>query len=252
MPRRLPSTPWLLLLLAMPAALGAAYFVASNSAWWAALWAVLHTGPVAALRAHQAWLNAQVAELGWRAPMLYVAVYITLTGLTLPLNAPMALAAGAMFGLWEGVALTALSTSIGACISCFTARTLLRDWAHRRLHGRLAEFETGFAREGALYLLALRLIPLVPYTVINLLFGLTRLPLRMMFFCTLIGTLPSVIAFVNAGTELQNLESSASVLGGRLLVSLTLLGSLPVAANWARQAILRRKMRTAAPSSAIG
>jgi uncharacterized membrane protein YdjX (TVP38/TMEM64 family) len=167
-------------------------------------------------------------ELGWRGLALFALIYIGLTGLTLPVNVPLSVAAGALFGLWPGVALAALSTALGATVSCLSSRTLLRGWVMRRLHGRLAEIEAGLAADGDLYLLTLRLMPLVPYTMVNLLFGLTSMKLPRFFVVTLLGTLPATVAFVNAGTELQQLGDEGAVLGLRLAISLTLLGCVPL------------------------
>jgi uncharacterized membrane protein YdjX (TVP38/TMEM64 family) len=210
------------------------------SPWGAGLHDMMALRPVAVLQAHRAWLQTLVSELGWRAPALFAVVYVTLTGLILPVNVPLSLVAGALFGLWPGVALTSLCTATGATLSCLSSRTLLRGFVHRRLHGRLAEVEAGLEREGSLYLLSLRLMPLVPYTMVNLIFGLTTMPLWRIFALTWLGTLPATIAFVNAGTELENLDSAGSVLGLRLMVSLTLLGCVPLAAARLRRALLRR------------
>ena len=196
--------------------------------WQPPLYEVIHNGVVATLRVHQAELAAKVSLLGWRAAAIFACAYLVLAGANVPINVPFAVAAGAMFGLWPGVVLAALCTSCGASIACFLSRTLLRGWVLRRLHGRLAEIEAGLAEEGWLYLLTLRLMPLVPYTLVNLVFGLTTMALPQFFAVTLLGTLPATIAFVNAGTELQQLGDDGAVLGVRLALSLLLFSCIPI------------------------
>ncbi len=189
---------------------------------------VARNGALATLRSHQADLSAAMAQLGWRGPALFALIYITLAGLTLPINVPLSVAAGALFGLWPGTVLALFCTAIGASLSCLMSRTLLRGWVTRKLYGRMAEVEAGLAKDGALYLLSLRLMPLVPYTMVNLLFGLTSISLPRFFAITALGTLPATFAFANAGTQLQQLGDDGMQLGLRLGISLALLGCVPL------------------------
>ena len=197
--------------------------------------------PLGMILANRDALVAQAAAYPWSSALLFVLGYVALTGMTLPVNIPLSVAAGVMFGLVEGIALASLATAIGATLSCLSSRTLLRDFVRRRMSQRLAEIEAGLEREGVFFLLGLRLAPLVPYTVINLLFGLTEMNLLHFFAITWVGTLPATIAFVNAGTELQILDSPGALIGGRMIVSLMLLACLPIAAALARQVILRHR-----------
>ena len=170
----------------------------------------------------------------------YVGVYVVLTGLTLPVNVPLSIAGGAMFGLTEGVALTSVATATGATLSCLTSRTLLRDLVRRRIGNRLEEVEAGLAREGGVYLLGLRLMPAIPYVVVNMLFGLTTMRLRVFFALTWLGTLPVTTALVSAGTSLNNLDSGQPLFGTNFLVSVTLIACALLVTALVRQVFLRR------------
>jgi len=200
--------------------------------------------PWAVLRDNRDALIALAQQNAARAWGGLFALYVLLTSLTLPLNVPLALAAGLMFGFWKGWVLVSLGTSCGATISCLLSRTLLRGWVQRRLSRRVVEIEAGLEKQGWLYLLTLRLMPIVPYTLVNLVFGLTSMPLRRFFIVTWLGTLPATAAYVNAGTTLQILDEGHSILSLRLLISLTVLGLLPMGLFHLRQAISRRKDQT--------
>ncbi len=195
--------------------------------------------PLGVILSNRDALMAHASAYPWSSALLFVLCYVALTGMTLPINVPLTVTAGVMFGLGEGVALSSLATATGATLSCLSSRTLLRDVVRRRMSQRLAEIEAGLEREGLFYLLGLRLAPLVPYTVVNLLFGLTEMKLGQFFVISWIGTLPTTFAFVNAGTELQILDKPGELIGVRLIVSLMLLSCLPIAVALARQAFFR-------------
>lgn len=187
------------------------------------------------LIAHQAAIEA--FRSGHQAAALFgfTLLYVALAGLTLPVNVPLSIAAGAVFGFWPALGVTLLGTTLGATLSCLSARVALRGWVRRRLTGRLAQIEAGLEEEGDFYLLSLRLIPLVPYTVVNLVFGLTGMALWRFALLTALGTLPTSVALVNAGTGLQDLENARTLLGSRLVLSLILLSLLPIAASRLRR-----------------
>ncbi|MDR3524846.1 MAG: TVP38/TMEM64 family protein [Acetobacteraceae bacterium] len=197
--------------------------------------------PLAVLRENRDALIALAQQNAAGAWIGLFALYVLLTSLTLPLNVPLALAAGLMFGFWKGWALVSLGTSCGATVSCLLSRTLLRGWVQRHLGRRIADIQAGMARDGWLYLLSLRLMPIVPYTVVNLVFGLTSMPLRRFFAATWFGTLPATAAYVNAGTALHILDADHLIVSPRLLVSLAVLSLLPVTIFHLRQAISRRR-----------
>lgn len=159
----------------------------------------------------------------------YLAVYILVTALSLPGAAVMTLAGGALFGLAVGTAVVSVASTVGATLACLAARTLLRDWVQARFGEKLRIVNDGIDREGGLYLFTLRLIPVFPFFVINLVMGLTSMRLTTFFWVSQLGMLPATIVFVNAGKELARVDSLASILSPSLLASFAVLGLFPLA-----------------------
>ena len=112
----------------------------------------------------------------WVVIVLYLSIYIGVTALSLPGAAVLTLAGGAVFGFWQGLLLVSFASSIGATLAFLVSRTLLRDWVQNRFSSQLSAINNGFERDGVFYLFGLRLVPLFPFFVVNLLMGL--LPLR--------------------------------------------------------------------------
>lgn len=158
--------------------------------------------------------------------------YVLVTALSLPGAAMLSLALAALFGFWTSLLLVSFASSIGATLACLLARYFLRDWVQGRFGHRLQRINTGVAREGAFYLFTLRLIPAVPFVVINLAMGLTRMPLRTFYWVSQLGMLPGTVVYLNAGTELGRLESPAGILSPGLLIAFVLLGLFPLLAKW--------------------
>lgn len=166
-------------------------------------------------------------EQPWMLRAAYFGLYVLATALSFPGAVLLTLAGGALFGLGWGTLIISLASSIGATLAFWAARWLLRDAVQARFGARLAEFNQGIATEGAFYLFTLRLVPLVPFFVINLLMGLTRMKTWTFYAVSQIGMLPGTLAYVNAGTQLAQLDSVAGILSPALLGSLVLLGALP-------------------------
>lgn len=162
---------------------------------------------------------------------LFGAVYVLVVTINLPGGAVLGLASGAIFGFWTGTAAVSLFSTIGATLACALSRYLLRDWVRGRFGARLAALDEGVRREGAYYLFSLRLIPAVPFFLINLGMGLTPMRLRTYALVSWIGMLPGTMVFVNAGRELARIDSLGSVLSPSLVVSLALIGVLPLLAR---------------------
>lgn len=173
------------------------------------------------------------------APLAYWSLYTAVAALTLPVNIPLSLGAGALFGLVEGTLIVSFASACGATLSFLSSRFLFADLVRRRLGGRLADVEAGIARDGVFYLLTLRLVPAVPYTLINLLFGLTSIPALRFYWVSQVGMLPATMVYVNAGTRIDRLDSVAGILSPALIVSLLALAVLPLAARWTVR-VLRR------------
>lgn len=159
----------------------------------------------------------------------YMGIYILVTALSLPGAAVMTLAGGALFGLLTGTVVVSFASTIGATLACFVSRFLLRDWVQTKFGDRLGAVNEGIAREGGFYLFTLRLIPIFPFFVINLVMGLTKIPLRAFYWISQVGMLPGTIVYVNAGKELARIDSLAGILSPRLIVSFALLGIFPIA-----------------------
>ena len=182
---------------------------------------------LAALQASRAQLLAwrQAAPLATAAG--YLLVYVLVAALSLPGATVLTLAGGAVFGLLQGTLLVSLGSTLGATAACLLARTLLREPVRRRFGQRLGPIEAGVRRDGAAYLLSLRLVPVVPFFLVNLLMGLTPMPLRSFAVVSQLGMLPATLVYVNAGTQLAQLTSLSGLLSPALLASFALLGLLP-------------------------
>jgi len=158
----------------------------------------------------------------------YMAIYITVTALSLPGAAVMTLAGGAMFGFWIGFVVVSFASTIGATLACFVARFLLRDWVQNRFGGKLSTINNGIEKEGAFYLFSLRLVPIFPFFVINLAMGLTTMKLVTFYWVSQIGMLPGTMVYVNAGKELGQIESLSGILSPGLILSFVILGVFPI------------------------
>ncbi len=189
----------------------------------------------------EALRDARSELLAWRqrAPLsaaaAYALVYVLVTGLSLPGAAVLTLAGGAVFGLGLGTLLVSFASSAGATIAFLLARTLLRQPVQQRFGARLAPIEAGLRRDGVLYLLSLRLVPVVPFFLVNVVMGLTPLPTRSFYLASQIGMLPGTLVYVNAGTQLAQLRSLEGILTPPLLLSLALLAAFPWIARLALQ-----------------
>ncbi|MBX9914714.1 MAG: FAD-dependent oxidoreductase [Pseudomonadaceae bacterium] len=186
---------------------------------------------LASLKAQQASLQAQVTGNPLVAAAAFFAVYVGVTGLSLPGASLMTLVAGALFGLWQGFIIVSFASTLGALLSMFSSRFLLQDWVQKRFGARLAGIEAGLARDGAFYLFALRLVPVFPFFLINLAMGLTKLPGRTFWWVSQLGMLPGTLVYVNAGRELGQLDSLSGILSPSLLGAFALLGLFPLLAR---------------------
>ncbi len=162
---------------------------------------------------------------------IYALFYIAVTGLSLPGATILTLAGGALFGLYWGTLIVSFASSIGATLAFLAARFLFRDVVHNKFGDRLNTIEEGIARDGAYYLFTLRLVPLFPFFVINLLMGITQLKTITFYWVSQAGMLAGTLVYVNAGTQLAKLESLSGVLSPILLGSFVLLGLFPLIAK---------------------
>ncbi len=153
--------------------------------------------------------------------------YVVITGVSLPGAAVMTLAAGAIFGLVTALILVSFASTIGASIAFLVSRYLFRDMVESRFGASLKSINAGIERDGPFYLFALRLVPAFPFFVINLVMGLTSLRLRTFFWVSQVGMLAGTAVYVNAGTQLGNIESANEIFSTGILLSFLLLAMLP-------------------------
>ena len=188
-----------------------------------------------------AWRDAQPLT----ASLAFVAIYVAVTALSLPGAAILTLAAGAIFGLGWGLVLASFASSIGATLAMLVARFVAGEAVQRRYAERLRAINAGIERDGAFYLFTLRLVPLFPFFVINLLMGLTRIRVWTFYWISQIGMLAGTAVYVNAGTQLAHLESVGGIFSPGLLGAFVLLGLFPLIAR--RLVDLVRARRVYAP-----
>lgn len=180
-----------------------------------------------ALQAQQAALVQWVDSHFVSASLLFVIIYVLSTALSLPGASLLTLGGSAVFGVAWGLLLVSFASSIGATLAFLSARFLLRDWVTTRFGDKLTTFQSGMAKEGAFYLLSLRLIPVFPFFLVNLLMGLTPIRVSTYYWVSQLGMLPGTFVYVLAGSELGQLTSTGNILSPGLMVALTLLGLMP-------------------------
>ncbi|MBR9857699.1 MAG: FAD-dependent oxidoreductase [Gammaproteobacteria bacterium] len=187
---------------------------------------------IAALRTASPWLMASG----------FFVLYVVMAALSLPGAAIMTIAAGAFFGVWQGLVLVSFASSIGATLAFLVSRFLLRDQVQQRFGDRLKAIDRGIHRDGAFYLFTLRLVPVFPFFIINLLMGLTALPARTFYWVSQLGMLPGTLVYVNAGTQLAAIDSLSGILSPALLASFALLGLFPLLARTVLRQVQRRRV----------
>ncbi len=167
----------------------------------------------------------------WRTISIYFLIYVLMAALSLPGAVWVTLVGGAIFGVVAGTIIISFASTIGATLALLVARFLLRDWVQDRFGNRLKAVNKGIEQDGAFYLFTLRMVPLFPFWLINLLTGLTRIPVWVYYVVSQIGMLPATVIYVNAGSQLARIDSLSGILSPALLVSLSLLGIFPLLAK---------------------
>ena len=197
---------------------------------------------VEALKASQADFAQLKAERPFTVAAVYFVLYVAATALSIPGATIITLAGGALFGLWQGLLIVSFASTIGATLAFLTSRFVLRDWVEAKFGSRLADINAGVDKEGAFYLFTLRLIPVVPFFLINLLMGLTRMKAFTFYWVSQLGMLAGTAVYVNAGTQLAQLDSLQGILSPALLGSFVLLGVFPLIARRIVAAVHKRKV----------
>lgn len=167
----------------------------------------------------------------WLFAVAYVALYVLVTALSLPGAAIMTLAGGALFGLWIGTLLISFASSIGAVLAFLVSRYLLRDTVQSRFGDRLKAINEGMDRDGALYLFTVRLVPVFPFFLVNLLMGLTSIRTITFYWVSQVGMVAGTLVYVNAGTQLAHIDSLSDIASPTLMLSFALLGLFPLLAK---------------------
>ncbi|MDD4979508.1 MAG: FAD-dependent oxidoreductase [Gallionella sp.] len=181
-------------------------------------------------------------ESPWLVAGVFFVVYVIATALSLPGAIILTLAAGALFGLFEGTLLVSFASSLGATLAFLASRFVLRDAVQSRFGDKLTAINDGIAKEGALYLFTLRLVPIFPFFLINLLMGLTPMQTRTFYWVSQVGMFAGTLVFVNAGTQLAQLQSLSGILSPALLFSFVLLGVFPMIAKKITSWLKRRRV----------
>lgn len=209
------------------------------------LWQVFDLGKLLtleSLKASREALAARVAAAPVVSAVLFFGVYVAAAALSLPGAAVLTLAAGALFGFVGGLVLVSFASTLGALLAFLAARYLFRDFVKARFGRALAPIDAGIARDGAFYLLTLRLIPVFPFWLVNLLMGLTSMRAGRYVWVSQLGMLPGTAVYVNAGTQLAAITSARDVLSPGLVASFVLLGLFPLLAKTAVSWWQRRKV----------
>ena len=183
------------------------------------------------IKAQQSAIEAYRQDHPLLAAGFFFVIYIAVTALSLPGAAIMTLAGGAIFGLAWGTLIISFASSIGATLAFLASRLLFRDLVQRRFGDRLRAINHGMAREGAFYLFALRLVPIFPFFIINLLMGLTPIRTWTFYWVSQVGMLAATLVYVNAGTRLAQIADVGGILSPALLGSFALLAVFPLLAK---------------------
>jgi pyruvate/2-oxoglutarate dehydrogenase complex dihydrolipoamide dehydrogenase (E3) component/uncharacterized membrane protein YdjX (TVP38/TMEM64 family) len=224
--------PGRIALLALVAALVAAYFAFDLGRFLSLEY----------FKSQQAAFEAFFREHPVETAAAYFAIYVAVTGLSLPGATILTLAGGAIFGLLWGVVIISFASTIGATLAFLASRFVLRDWVQAKFGDKLRPVNDGIAREGAFYLFALRLVPAFPFFVINLVMGLTPIRASTFYWVSQVGMFAGTIVYVYAGTQLAQLTSLKGILSPGLLGAFVLLGIFPFLAKRAIGALKARKV----------
>jgi pyruvate/2-oxoglutarate dehydrogenase complex dihydrolipoamide dehydrogenase (E3) component/uncharacterized membrane protein YdjX (TVP38/TMEM64 family) len=192
----------------------------------------------ASLGQFEAWRAASPVLVGLYFFLFYAAV----AALSLPGAIVLTLAAGALFGLLWGTVIVSFASSIGATLAFLVSRYLFRDAIQDRFGDRLSAINKGITKDGVFYLFTLRLVPLFPFFIVNLLMGLTPIRTSSYYWVSQVGMLAGTLVYVNAGTQLAKITGLSSIVSPGLLISFTLLGVFPLLAKWFLHFLRRRRV----------
>ncbi|GAK85005.1 uncharacterized membrane protein [Vibrio ponticus] len=184
-------------------------------------------------KAQQAALGSFIDQNFAVAAITYFAAYVAITAFSIPGAAVVTLLGAALFGFWTSLLLVSFASTLGATLAFLSSRFLLRDWVQGKFGDKLTAINQGVAKDGAFYLFSLRLIPVFPFFLINLLMGLTPITTARFYLVSQIGMLPGTAVYLNAGTQLAQIDSLSGIVSPSMLISFALLGVFPIVAKWA-------------------
>ncbi|MFG6245715.1 TVP38/TMEM64 family protein [Vibrio diabolicus] len=163
---------------------------------------------------------------------IYFFAYIAITAFSIPGAAVFTLLGAALFGFWTSLLLVSFASTMGATLAFLSSRYLLRDWVQNKFGNKLIAINQGVEKDGAFYLFSLRLIPVFPFFLINLLMGLTPMSVGRFYLTSQVGMLPGTAVYLNAGTQLATIESLSGIISPAVLASFALLGLFPIITKW--------------------
>lgn len=164
---------------------------------------------------------------------IYTGLYIIITAVSIPGAVFLTLAGGALFGLFWGCILVSVASTVGATLAFLVVRYLCRDWVQSRFADAWNRVSDGFSRDGAYYLFSLRLVPVVPFFLVNILMALTNIRTGVYFVVSQLGMLPATLVYVYAGTELSKIRAVEDILSPGLLLAFVMIASFPWLARYA-------------------
>lgn len=186
-----------------------------------------------ALAAREQQLRSWQTDHAVMAAVAALAIYVVVTGLSIPSGSILTLVCGWFFGFWQGLLLASFGATGGAMLAFFLSRYFFREWFQSRMHERLAKINRALEREGAYYLFTLRLLPMIPFFVVNAVMGLTTIRALTFWWVSQLGMLPGAAAYVYAGSTVPSLQTLADkgllqIVSWQLLLAFTILGLLPL------------------------
>ena len=196
------------------------------------------------LKEKQAAMDAYYEREPVTTTVSYFLLYVIITGLSLPGAAILTLAAGAIFGVLWGTIVVSFASTIGATLAFLFSRYLFREAIQGRFADKLTAINRGMEEEGAFYLFTLRLVPIFPFFIINLVMGLTTIRVLTFFLVSQVGMLAGTIVYVNAGTQIAKIEQLKDILSLELILSFALLGIFPLLAKKTVDYLKKRRQNT--------
>ena len=194
-----------------------------------------------AAKQEQLTLQHHILENPITAYISFFSLYILVTALSIPGASILTLLGAALFGFWASLIMVSFASTIGATLAFLSSRFILRDWVQTKFGNRLTTLNNGIEKEGGFYLLSLRLIPVFPFFLINLLMGLTIIKTRTFFWVSQLGMLAGTAVYINAGTQLGKIDSLSGIVSVPVLFSLVLLGLFPLLTKWIMKTMTMKK-----------